>query len=41
MDNSTDGSWDNLDISCEEITNHWLYFIFSAGNFAEDKRIFS
>ena len=29
MDNSTDGSWDNLDISCEEITNHWLYFIFS------------
>ena len=29
MNNFTDGSWDNLDISCEEITNHWLYFIFS------------
>ena len=36
MDNFTDsGSWDNsassngFDISCEGITNHWLYFIFT------------
>ena len=29
MDNFTDGSWGNLDIDCEGITNHWLYFIFS------------
>ena len=28
MDNFTDNSWSS-DISCEEITNHWLYFIFS------------
>jgi hypothetical protein len=29
MDNFTESSWDGFDISCEEITNHWLYFIFS------------
>ena len=35
MNNFTDNSWDDhswdgdLDISCENITNHWLYFIFS------------
>ena len=36
MDNITEsGSWsgnmsiENYDISCEDITNHWLYFIFS------------
>ena len=28
-DNFTDNSWSSTDISCEEITNHWLYFIFS------------
>ena len=27
MDNFTDSSWTGLD--CEDITNHWLYFIFS------------
>ena len=30
MDNFTDsGSWSESIISCEGITNHWLYFIFS------------
>ena len=29
MNNFTDDSWDGSIISCEEITNHWLYFIFS------------
>ena len=30
MDNFTDsGSWSEALISCGEITNHWLYFIFS------------
>jgi len=30
MDNFTDsGSWSESNISCEGITNHWLYFIFS------------
>ena len=28
-DNFTDSSWSSTDISCEEITGHWLYFIFS------------
>ena len=29
-DNFTDNSWSpSLDISCDNITNHWLYFIFS------------
>ncbi len=22
-------SWDGFDVSCEDVTNHWLYFIFS------------
>jgi hypothetical protein len=29
MDNFTDSSWSESNISCEGITNHWLYFIFS------------
>ena len=29
MDNFTDSSWSESTISCEGLTNHWLYFIFS------------
>ena len=29
MNNFTDNSWDGFNISCENLTNHWLYFIFS------------